>query len=248
MHVVFDFDRTLTVPRPGSQEDVTTWHIMNAHLPEDGQAQYQQLFEHYRALELAGTMTQEHAVTWWSSILDLFVDYKVNLHNVENDFLNKASIRPEAKEVFDFCETTGIPTVIMSAGIKDVIDIWARAYQIHPTVTLSTALEISPQGVITGWDRSSLVHALNKSELGHSELAKIRQARPFALIIGDGLSDADMAEGEESVLRIRLYDPRADEVAKRDAVRAETFRRFDLMVESGSLLPFRMLLQHLVEV
>lgn len=37
IHVVADFDRTLTDRRPGSNEDITSWNILRDHLPRQGQ-------------------------------------------------------------------------------------------------------------------------------------------------------------------------------------------------------------------
>lgn len=79
MHAVLDFDRTLTVKKLGSDDEVTTWHILREHLPKDGQVRYQDLFDTYRSRELAGTMTREDAIIWWSDILNLFVQYRVDL-------------------------------------------------------------------------------------------------------------------------------------------------------------------------
>ena len=59
---------------------------------------------------------------------------------VEQDFLSKASIRPGTKELFDLCAEHGIPTIILSAGIKDVIELWAEAYQIKPSVILAPTI------------------------------------------------------------------------------------------------------------
>lgn len=79
LYALFEFDRTLTTKRPGTQDDVTTWHILREHLPEDGQKKYQTLFERYRPLELSGNMKPQDAAAWWSSILDLFVQYAIQI-------------------------------------------------------------------------------------------------------------------------------------------------------------------------
>lgn len=245
LHLIFDFDRTLTIGRGG--EDVTSWHILKNHLPKEGQDQYQKLFDENRIHEINETMDEARAVMWWSSILDLFVTYKVNITEVENDFLSKASIRPDTKELFDLCNQAGIPTVIMSAGIKDLIDIWARAYNIHPTIVLSTSLQLNEHGVIEDWERDSLIHILNKKEVGHPELTRIRQERPHSIIIGDSINDADMATGTDDVLRIRLYDPREDEKIDLDLMRTRTLEQFDTLVESGTLQAVRQLIQQVVD-
>jgi HAD superfamily phosphoserine phosphatase-like hydrolase len=242
LHAVFDFDRTLTVKRPGTEDEVTTWHILREHLPEAGQAAYQQLFEKYRALELSGNMTQQDAVEWWSSILNLFVEHKINLGAVEEIFLDRASIRPGAGELFRLFESNGIPTVILSAGIREVIDIWCRKYNIQPTLVISTALKLDEENRISGWQKSTLVHVLNKSESTHPELLAIRAKRPLALVVGDGLDDASMASGRQGVLRVRIMDPRADETASKQEEQ-KTFERFDALIKTGTLDPLESLVK-----
>jgi HAD superfamily phosphoserine phosphatase-like hydrolase len=246
LHLIFDFDRTLTIGR--GAEDVTTWHILKSHMPAEGQHRYQELFEENRAHELNGTMDEARAVAWWSNILDLFVEHKVDIKAVEHDFLDKASIRPQAQELFSVCEQAGIPTIIMSAGIKDVISVWSRAYNINPTIVLSTSLKLNANGIAEGWNKDSLVHILNKKEIDHPELSRIRLERPNAIIIGDSLNDADMASGVKNVMRVRVYDPREDETDELDAVRTRTFEQFDTIIETGNLSAVRELIQQVVGV
>lgn len=247
LQVVFDFDRTLTVSRPGATDEVTTWHILNDHLPPAGRDRYQELFQHYRALEISGEMHNEHAVRWWSSILDLFVAYNIDMSEVAQDFLSKASIRPGTKELFDLCAAHNIPTVILSAGIKDVIELWAQAYKIKPSVILSTALITNAKQQVVGWDKQTLVHVLNKKEIGHPELTRIRIERRNTILVGDSLADADMAEGGDTVIRVRLYDPRSDEDGQATiAAREQTLRIFDAMIENGRLDALGKLSQYIV--
>ncbi len=237
LHVIYDFDRTLTVSHPETQEDVTTWHILGKHLSEAGRAHYQDLFQKYRIIELEDGLTNADAVDWWTASFQLFVDERVNIKQVDADFLARASIRPGVEEVFALCQAYEIPSVIMSAGIRDVIDIWTKKYAINPALVLSTVLKLDSEGAIVGWNEDTLVHVLNKHEAGHEDLTAIRAARPNVIVIGDGVTDADMADGNENVLRIRIFDPRPDEVVDIEAVRQKTFSRFDALIESGTLHP-----------
>lgn len=247
LQLVFDFDRTLTISKPGNNEDITTWHILNEHLPQPGKDRYRKLFKQYRAREISGALTQTDATTWWSSILNLFVEHQIDMTNVEKDFLSKASIRPGTKELFDTCATHGIPTIILSAGIKDVIELWAQTYQIHPTIILSTSLQLDKNGKTSGWDKESLVHVLNKKEIGHPELQKIRTERSKTILIGDSLNDADMAEGTESVFRILINDPRDDENKNNTALHAKAFQTFDAIIETGNLYPVQQLIKQIIK-
>ena len=236
LHAILDFDRTLTVKRPGSNDEVTTWHIMNEHLPAAAQAQYQQYFTKYRALEVAGKMTNEHAVEWWTAILDLFVDNHISLTAVERTFLEKASIRPATNELYDLLNSYKIPSTILSAGIRDIIDIWSARYGIHPTLTLSTKFEVDSNGIVVGWDKTSLVHVLNKHETGHPELTTIKSARPNTLVIVDSLDDAAMATGDDTVIRVRILDRRSDDPELATEM-ARTFELFDALITTGSMEP-----------
>lgn len=237
LHIVLDFDRTLTVSRPGAQEDVTTWHIVGSHLSQNGRLRYQELFEKYRILELEGRLTERDAVDWWSASFQLYVDERININQVDADFLARASMRPGTAALFALCQERKIPSVIMSAGIRDVIKIWARKYGINPSLVVSTALRLAGDGTILGWDERTLIHVLNKHEAGHEDLTAIRAARSNVIVVGDGMADADMAAGDANVLRVRVFDPRPDEVADISAVRQKTFARFDVLLESGTFDP-----------
>lgn len=237
LHVVADYDRALTVSHARTKEDVTTWHILGKHLSEEGKRRYRDLFQRYRGLELEDKLTVADAVEWWRQSLQLYVDEAVNMHRVEVDFLAHASIRPGVQELFSFCRKQSIPTVILSAGIRDVINVWTRAYGIQPYLVLSTVLLLAPDGTIIGWDEQTLIHILNKHEAGHAELSAIRAARPNVVAFGDGMGDADMVEGDANALRLRIFDPRADEVVDMQAVRQKTFAKFDALIETGTLHP-----------
>jgi len=245
LQVIFDFDRTLTTNLQGSSENISSSHIMNFSLPPDGRKNYQQLFEYYRPLEIAGTMTTADAVEWWSRAMRLFVDYRVDMTCIKQDFLSKVSIRPHTKEVLDLCKKLEIPTIILSAGVKNVIDMWMEAYDVRANVVLGNVLQIDVDGKVCGWDESAVMHIFNKHETGHPELARIRAERSKTILIGDGMSDADMAEGTDDVLRIRILDVCSDDLPSVKQQREQTFQRFDAAIEDGSLQPLYELLQQL---
>ena len=65
----------------------------------------------------------------------------------------------------------------------------------------------------------------------HKELAHYKVSRPFAVLIGDGLGDVDMAVGDNDVLRVRIHDPRGDEPDNLSAFCRKSFDAgFDMVV------------------
>jgi 5'-nucleotidase len=242
LHLLVDFDRTLTIGRDKTGKDIASWEILASHLPPKGLAKQHKLYEKYRPLELSGKMTHEEAINWASQVLNIVVENEISLMEIETDFQQKTDIRPHAKKLLIFSKKLGIPTVILSAGIKEIIDLWAKTYQVSPALVLATKLITDRNGKIIDWDKN-IVHVKNKREHGHEELTKIKKQRPNIILIGDAIEDADMAEGDENVLRIRIFNPREDEKANLKEFTKATFEKYDLMIENGTLEPVLKILE-----
>jgi HAD superfamily phosphoserine phosphatase-like hydrolase len=242
-HLLLDFDRTLTVGRDGTDDDATTWGILRKHLPAEGQERYVRAYQHYRPMETSGLMTEALAREWSGGILDLFAEYQVYLPAIEQDFLSTVAMRPGADGLLEFSQARAVPAVVLSAGIKDVIDILLRSSGVEAALVLSTELTLDASGRIAGWKKDTLINTHNKHEAGHPELTQIRTDRPQCILAGDGIMDVTMADGDADVLRIRILDPRPDEKATSEQLRSETFERFDLAISGGSLEPITLLMQ-----
>jgi len=244
MHGVFDFDFTLTTPAANGRP-VSSWGIVEEHLPPEAQAKAHAMFDHYYPLELNGLMTVEDAETWWNDALTLQRDNSVNLLEVEKHFVNAATIRHGSKETLDFLKQLDVPTVIISAGVKNVIDMWCATYDVNPDLIISTVFETDEDGRMTGWDESTVVHTFNKAETGHPELERLKQDRPNVLVVGDNINDADMATGDETVIRVRIVDTRPDSTHDYDSIRRSTAERFDALIEDGDMMPVRALIDRI---
>lgn len=230
-HIVADWDRTLTAN--GRGRDITTWGVMQELLPLEAQESENRTYAHYHPKELAGIFTEQEALDWWSGSLNLHVKHGLNIHDMERA-INKINLRPRAGavELLDFCKKAGMPTVILSAGVRNVIEWVVQKYGMEPSVILATHLNSDETGRVISWDKQTMIHALNKHEAGHRELSIIRQKQPHAILLGDTIKDAYMVEGDENVLRIRVCDTHPSESpAETKAFREASFAvGFDLIV------------------
>jgi len=230
-HVVSDFDLTLTAGKQPGQ-NIGTWDIMDELLPTEGVERHTAIYNSFRPIEIQGKLTAAVAREKWAETLDLITSYHINIDDIRTAFLSVAKLRDGAKELFDVCESTEVPTVILSSGIKDVIQIIAEHYKIHPTHVLSNDLEFDEATrLVTGWRRDSLIHILNKNEMGHGELSTLRRNKPNVLLLGDVPDDTKMVDGD-NVLRIRILDPRKGEVHDLETLTQQSFDcGYDLVVE-----------------
>jgi len=236
LHVVMDFDRTLTTRHKDDNAQVTTWRLLNMSLPSPRRELAADLYKKHRPSEAWGKMDTAEAVVWWSSILDLYSGSGLNLPNLVKRAKTEIPARVGAKEIFDICAAKGIPTVIISAGIKDIIEAWCENLGVYPTQVISTRIRCDERGFICGWDRDSLVHILNKTERGKDTLGAIKRSRPNIFLVGDSCDDAEMAEGEENVLRFIIDNPRSDDIRTQEFY-DKIFDKFDLVLPGDSLLP-----------
>ena len=235
LHLILDFDRTLTKSKNKFNEDVTTWEILRTHLPQKAQKEYQRFYNKYQPLEAENKLKVSDAIIWWERILNLYKENKLKWSDITSDVEKRMPMRLHVKGLFDACEARGIPTIIISAGIKDVIELWCQRFEVNPTVILSTNLFFNSKGYIKGWDKKSLIHTLNKKEKGYQEVNRMRQLRPNIILIGDSIDDASMVDGTGNVLRIIIDNPQGEDAVRDKRFYDKVFQKFDLVIKDESL-------------
>jgi HAD superfamily phosphoserine phosphatase-like hydrolase len=222
-HFVFDFDHTLTISNVG------TWQLLYGLLPADGQKVSQATRTKYLAIEAAGGLSPDDARTWLASELDLHTMHGTNLQRIK-EAAKAITLRDGTKELFDLCAQSDLPTIILSAGIHDVIDLILHEHDIKPTVVMSIKLHFSDSGDVIGWDSASMVNPHNKHETPNETFSHLRTERPYTILVGDTVADVAMAKGDENVLRIRICDP-ADETSLPAYLKQSFDAGYDLVLQ-----------------
>jgi phosphoserine phosphatase len=240
-----DFDRTMTTNGP---KDLTSWDILGELLPPAGREEDKRLWNIYQPLELEHRLTRQQAEFWWDSTLQLYVDHRTNIGAIEAA-ARSVQLRAGTPDFFEICADNNIHTTILSAGIKNVIEVVADRYMIEPDLILSTNVQSDEAGWITGWDPDSVIHILNKGEKGSPKLQAVRQERPNTLVIGDALEDTNMADdhADGTVLRIRVGDPHKIPHDKVSDYLEESFLAGYDMVRLGDFRPINKLAAFIID-
>lgn len=152
-----------------------------------------------------------------------------------------------ARELFEWAEAKGVPLLVFSAGLGDVVCEVLQKHgvrlgeQVH---VISNFMECDERGIVVGF-RPPMVHVFNKNEhslRGTPYYEKIRERRNV-LLLGDSLGDLGMSRGIDHhvVLALGLYnaDPAQDPTAF-----AEYRRQFDVLLLRDSPLAFPLSLLH----
>lgn len=235
LYLLADFDRTITSALDKKGGEVSTWELMSRKMPADKRAEEIKRFKKYRPLEISGKMTEKDAIYWWSANLDLYKESSLKWSDLALEITETIPARQGAQELFDICHKKDIPAIIISAGIKNVIELWCDKFNINPQTILSTELNFD-SGYICGWNKDSLVHTFNKNEVGKEYLDKVHESRPLSILIGDSMDDAVMVGGDDNVLRI-FIDNHHDIQTKDPDFYNKVFAKFDLIIDNESLMP-----------
>ncbi|PIP23061.1 MAG: hypothetical protein COX37_00655 [Candidatus Nealsonbacteria bacterium CG23_combo_of_CG06-09_8_20_14_all_39_17] len=189
IHIVLDFDKTLVRGKDKKGRKITVWDAMEQFVPKEKQLESIEKYEKYRVFELKQKLSATHALEWWGWNLDLFKGLRASRIKEASRLLQT---RPFVKKFFNICQEKNIPTIIISASIRNVIESWCLREKIRPTKLLSTELSVSG-GKIIGWEKDTLIHSLNKKERGHKEISakgrpvsgwkKIKETRPKTILI-----------------------------------------------------------------
>ena len=195
--VVSDWDRTLTRSTGEDGSDQSTCSVIanSGHLGQAFNRRYQELFERYRkierAIDLPERVKSPHFLRWWSRQFDLLLDYKFStqtIHRIVSE--NRPHLRDGARLFFETLHDRRIPLIILSAGIKEIIEarLAADGLPTANAVIIANTLVFDPNGIAVAY-KTPLIHSLNKHNVDVPEFA----GRHNLLLLGDTLEDIKMA-------------------------------------------------------
>ncbi len=206
LHVVSDFDRTLTHAyfEDGGHHSIIALLRSGDYLTPDYAERAWALYNKYRPLETDSSIPlaekQEKMSGWWEEHLHLMIECGMN-KSVVDDIVRRRCIRfrEGTLELLDVLHEKSIPILIFSAAIGDMISGSLREEgRLYGNVhVISNSYEYDGDGKVLGYE-NDVVHTFNKSEslLKGTPYEEIYASRKNVLLLGDTLGDLGMASGE----------------------------------------------------
>ncbi len=214
LHVVSDFDRTLTKAFVAGQKAHTGIAQIREgkYLTPEYPGKAHSLYDKYRPIEISETISLKEKIEkmneWWSTHLKLLIESGMN-EAVVDDIVKKKKIkfRPGVTELFKHLDSKQIPVLIFSAGIGNIIEksMFAEGISMKNVHIISNFFDFDENGVAKGY-KSGIVHTFNKNE-GHikkSPYFKQIETRKNVILLGDSLGDSEMLDGIEHKTIIRV--------------------------------------------
>lgn len=212
LHIIIDFDRTMTCHWADAAQTrpmMTSYAVLQQRWPAAEKAQVDAISRHYYAIEtdpkLSPAEKAPAMVEWHRLSNALAVEVGMTRGDVAEAVAAAGlALRPGVRELVAWCERHGVPLVVMSAGVADVVTEALRQLlgcpaALPPVVhVVSNVMLWGPDGRLAGFSEPVL-HVFNKRagviEPG-GRAAEALRGRPHAIVVGDSTGDATMADGD----------------------------------------------------
>lgn len=214
---VFDFDRTVTKCFLEDGSRSLDCHDILASITKitpDCKHTMEEMMEYYYPIEIHPTMTREekipHMVEWYAKVNFLLAAQNLTRDDVVYAVANCLDfrIRQGVEEAFGILLEKGIPIIIVSAGLGNVIEEVVRQRIAKPggqygeewpnVRVLSNTMIWDEDGQFSEFSEP-LIHMYNKSlQDAPPELKEMIEGRHVGILCGDGLGDLTMAHGHDT--------------------------------------------------
>lgn len=206
-YLLADFDRTLTYGTCNGQKTPSIISLLRdgKHLTEDYAQKAHAFFDHYHAIECDPELPLEYKKAQMQERRErhnqLLIASKLRFADLQDIATNgHLQLRKGVVESLRTLNEAGIPLVIFSAsGCGDAIPLFMQHYACDfPNITyVINRFRRDDTGFVKGIE-GEIIHSLNKDEGVFAKLPALKQQlenRTHVIVIGDGLGDAEMAQG-----------------------------------------------------
>ncbi len=224
LHVVIDFDRTITTFLHRGSPGATCHNILEARRGEATLAACAALNRHYYPFETSASLRNEekvpHMKDWYSRVNGILAGCGITREDLQEDVrLAGFSLRRGVMELLHAAGRHGFPVTIFSAGIGDVIEeaLRQRCYggmgaQLPPNVRV-VSNRMQWEGAVCVGFSEKVLHPFNKNfreaaDFLPPEYLEQLGSRSNVVVVGDGEGDANMADGlgASAVLKVGLLN------------------------------------------
>lgn len=220
LQIVSDFDKTLTACFVHGEKIVSLISILRDgnYLTPDYAEKAQALYDKYHAYEIDPEINPNEKnrlmLEWWKKHYDLLIKSGLTKKDLEEVVLSdKISFRKGALEFFDILHDYQIPLIILSAsGVgAETISLYLKKHKkMYSNIKIiSNEFIWDKNGKVIGV-KEPIIHSLNKKYSAVKNLPLFNQLknRKNIILLGDGISDAEMADGldYENIIKIGFFN------------------------------------------
>lgn len=216
IYILTDFDGTIT---KDSSDSSWASIFKNPNVTDEFVQECTKIFEFYHKYEVDENIALQDKMSimnqWYIKNIETLKKFGITEETISYSANNEniMSFREGAKEFLREMSAKGIPIIIISAGVGNIIQQFLINNECNydNIYICSNFLEYN-NGIIIGVRSNNLIHPLNKSEdsLPTHIKSKISN-KNNVLLLGNSISDIQMASSSKNVYKIGFLDERIEE-------------------------------------
>ncbi|CAN6465136.1 unnamed protein product [Victoria cruziana] len=226
LQVIADFDATLTKYWINGCRGQSTHGLLQQENPEYD-VKRRELFNYYHPLEFSPTIPIEEKTKlmeeWWEKTHGLLVEGGLTYDAMKRSVSNAViEFRDGVAKLFELLEEKGVPVLIFSAGLADIIEevLGQKLHRSFKNVNIvSNRMIFDDSGHLVAF-KGKTIHVLNKNEhavdmaaplhnqlegsyVADNDFSSIKK-RTNVLLLGDHIGDLGMSDGLKYKNRISI--------------------------------------------
>jgi cytosolic 5'-nucleotidase 3 len=214
LHIISDFDRTLTKSTVNGQKTHFTYQLIrnSGLLDQQYTNKGNALFEKYYPYEISQEISEEERnlkmQQWWDAHYTLMQEYGITQQIIDTISKNQEMQLRDGCDKFLFllCQHQ-ISLLIFSAGLGNVIDNFLAHQNLLTSNVhiISNYFQFDQSGNVTGIQKP-FIHVHNKKEyaIQNTPYYKEIQHKKNVILLGDSLGDLGMTEGIEHATILKI--------------------------------------------
>lgn len=224
LQVISDFDMTLSRYSYNNKKCCSCHGVLETSniLTPEIREHLKSLKDKYYPLETDPNLSVKEKIPlmieWWEGNHKQMEKCSLRMKDIEEAVANStAMLRDEHESLFRTLDENGVPLLIFSAGIGDVLKeiIRQRSVWRDNMKVVANMMKFDGQGVMCGFE-GKLIHTFNKNEgaLDNSSYFDDIAERHNVILMGDSMGDLHMADGIKNIntcLKIGYLNHRVDE-------------------------------------
>lgn len=219
LHVIADFDRTLTKAFVKGVKVHTLFGQLLNHLGKKYREVFDESYKKYHPVEISEIPMGEKIpkmIDWWNMLLKTAIDEGISKEIISKIIKNnKIYLREGVIEFFSKINKKEIPMLIFSAGLGDLLFEFLKSKKIYSEniQIISNFFIFGDNGKATGI-KQPLVYSFNKNEslVRKSSYFSVIKKRKNVILLGDLVEDVKMADGlnHDCILKIGFLNNSED--------------------------------------
>lgn len=215
-YIVTDFDGTIT---KNSSDSSWASIFKNPNVTDEFIQECLRIFNHYHKYEIDESIPLEEKMLimseWYNKNIETLKRFGITEQIINYSANNESimSFRDGAKEFLKEMNNKGIPIIVISAGVGNIIEQFLINNNCNfPNIYIGSNFLEYENGIITGVRDNNLIHPLNKNEMSlPSHIQEKIADKNSIILLGNSISDINMSNDKKKTYKIGFLDEKIED-------------------------------------